>query len=94
MLFDILKYMDTSSLTIKLKNSTRDKLLNLSLQYGISPKELLERVADKIVSEIPEESILEYENPQKLKKSIEQSLIDYQKGHFYSTFSSPLERGG
>lgn len=76
--------MNTSSLTIKLKNSTKNKLLNLSLQYGISSKELLERVADNIVSEIPEESLSEYENPQKLKNSIDKSLIDYEKGLFHS----------
>lgn len=75
--------MNTSTITIKLQNNDKERLLDLSLQYGISIREFLGKIISQLASEIPEELLSEYEHSKALKKSLDKALLDYKKGDYY-----------
>ena len=67
-------------LTISLPKREQERLLRLALQYGLSLSEFLQRILEKISSEIPEESFDDYENPKELKASFSRAMRDWRAG--------------
>ncbi|OGF22198.1 hypothetical protein A2Y83_03610 [Candidatus Falkowbacteria bacterium RBG_13_39_14] len=74
--------MNTSTITIKLQNKDKERLRDLSLQYGLPVKNLIEKIISQLASEIPEELLSEYDHPTSLKKSLDKALADYTKGRY------------
>ena len=73
-----------ATLTIKLNSSEKTRLTSLAIRYGLSISELAKKVIGEISSYFPEESILEYKNPTKLKKNLSKSVTEYKKGKFFT----------
>ena len=74
----------TSSVTIKLPKSERERLTRLALRYGLSLPELSRRILQEVASDIPEESFDDYENPEELRASFNQALRDYRAGRVHT----------
>lgn len=77
--------MNTSTtIKVKLDSKSKNKLLNLSLRYGLNVKALAEKILKEVVSEIPEESFSDYENPKTLKHSVNKAIVEYKAGRFHT----------
>lgn len=69
-----------TNVTITLPKQEKERLSRLALNYGLSLKEFSRRILEEVASEIPEESIEEYEKPGELKASFGRALRDWRMG--------------
>jgi len=72
--------MAMGSVTITLSKREEERLTRLALRYGLSLTEFSRRVLEEVSSEIPEESLADYENPKALKNSLTRALRDWHAG--------------
>ncbi|MEK7173536.1 MAG: hypothetical protein AAB710_00450 [Patescibacteria group bacterium] len=73
-----------TTLTIKLPKQEKEHLERLALRYDLSLQEFSRRVLQELSSEIPEESLREYEKPADLTASLKRALHDWQNGHVHA----------
>lgn len=68
-------------LIINLPTKSHNRLKETAVRY-YSPEELAQgyRGDTKSLLEIPEESLDDYDNPEKIKKSFDRALLDYKEG--------------
>lgn len=69
-----------SSISISLPKEKRERLTRLALRYGLSLPEFSRRILEEVSSDIPEESLSDYENPKELKASVNRALRDWRVG--------------
>ena len=74
----------SSNISIPLPKSERERLSRLALRYGLSLPEFSRRVLQELVSEIPEESFEDYENPKELQASFSRALRDWRTGRIHT----------
>lgn len=70
----------TTSISIELPRSEKERLSRLALRYGLSLPEFSRRILQEISSEIPEESFDDYEHPARLRASFKRALRDWKAG--------------
>ncbi len=70
----------SSTLTIALPKKEKERLTRLALNYGLSLPEFSRLVLQGMTSEIPVESLSEYENPRALKASLARAFRDWRRG--------------
>lgn len=72
--------MAMGSVTVTLSKREEERLTRLALRYGFSLTEFSRRVLEEISSEIPEESLADYENSKALENSLARALRDWHAG--------------
>jgi len=70
----------SSTLTIALPTKEKLRLSRLALSYGLSLPEFSRLLLQGMTSEIPVESLSEYENPRALKASLARAFRDWRRG--------------
>ena len=73
-----------TSISIALPRNEKERLSRLALRYGLSLPEFSRRVLQEVASEIPEESINDYEHPARLKASFKRALRDWKVGRVHT----------
>ena len=73
-----------TSISIALPRDEKERLSRLALRYGLSLPEFSLRILQEVASEIPEESINEYEHPARLKASFKRALRDWKVGRVHT----------
>ncbi len=71
-----------NTINIKLNNSEKQRLSAIAMRYGLTLPDLAKKVLQEVKEQFELESIEEYENPGKVKKTIKTALLDYKKGKF------------
>ncbi len=69
-----------TTLSISLPKREQERLQRLALRYGLSLSGFAQRILKEVVSDIPEESFEDYENPKELKASFNRALRDWRAG--------------
>mgnify|MGYP001584564167 CR=1 FL=1 len=72
--------MANGRITIELPKRTKDRLTRFALRYGFSLQEFSRRIFEELSTEIPEESLDEYERPKQLRASLQRALRDWRSG--------------
>lgn len=70
-------------LTISFSKKEEERLGRLALRYGLSLPEFSRRILTELISEIPEESFDDYENPTALRASFQRALRDWRARKVY-----------
>ena len=70
------------TLTINVSKQTHEKLRRFALRYGFSVQELSARILEELNSEFPEERLVDYQHPQRLRASLKQAQADFRAGRF------------
>ena len=78
------RYIMATSISITLPRDEKERLSRLALRYGFSLPKFLQRILQEVSSEIPEESINEYEHPARLKASFKRALRDWKAGRVHT----------
>lgn len=69
-----------NTINIKLNNAEKQRLSAIAMRYGLTLPDLAKKVLQEVKEQFELESLNEYENPSKIKKSIKTALLDYKKG--------------
>jgi hypothetical protein len=72
-----------SNIVVNLPLAQKRRLSGLALRYGLSLPEFSRRVLELLATEIPEESLREYENSEALRRSLARALRDWKQGRVY-----------
>ena len=71
-----------NTINVKLNSSEKQRLSAIAMRYGLTLPDLARKVLQEVKEQFELESLEEYENPDKIKKSIKTALQDYKKGKF------------
>lgn len=74
-----------NTISIALPKREQERLQRLALRYGLSLVEFSRRILQEISSEIPEESLDDYENPKEVKASLNRAMRDWRAGRVYTS---------
>lgn len=72
--------MANGRMTVELPKRTRDRLTRFALRYGFSLPEFSRRIFEALDSEIPEESLSDYQDARRLRASLRRALRDWRAG--------------
>ena len=67
-------------ITVSISKKEQERLTRLALRYGFSLPEFSKHILTGLISEIPEESFDDYENPKALRASFQRALHDWREG--------------
>lgn len=70
--------------TIPLSKKEHERLARLALRYGLSLPKFSRLILQELASEIPEESLEEYEHPERVRASFTRALRDYRAGRVHA----------
>ena len=74
------RYIMATSISIALPRDEKERLSRLALRYGLSLPEFSRHILQEVASEIPEESLDDYEHPARLRASFKRALRDWKVG--------------
>lgn len=74
-----------NTISIALPKREQERLQRLARRYGLSLVEFSRRILQEISSEIPEESLDDYENPKEVKASLNRAMRDWRAGRVYTS---------
>jgi len=72
-----------ATITIPLSKKDKEHLSRLALRYGLSLSEFSKYVLAELTSDIPAESLSDYEHSGELKASLNRALADWRGGRVY-----------
>jgi hypothetical protein len=61
---------------VSIKHERARQLENIALRYGLSLNELATRILEVVANEMPEERLLDYQNPRALSTSLKRAMKD------------------
>ena len=71
-----------NTITVKVKNSEKERLSAIAMRYGLTLPELAKKVLSEVREQFELESLNDYENPAEIRKALKSALSDYKKGRF------------
>ncbi len=71
-----------TTINVKLNNAEKQRLSAIAMHYGLTLPDLAKKVLQEVKEQFELESLEEYENPVKIRRTIKTALSDYKKGRF------------